>query len=128
MLFHFIFLCLVDICLAIVARAPDPAAAAGDVCKTGIYAKLAPLASYAPAQSFCAKKYPKTTTITVAAKVERTAATTTKPTSTTTKPPSTTTAKTTTARTTTSAQCDLACLFSSAIGNAEQTVSLITSA
>jgi hypothetical protein len=125
MLLSIILLCLADVSLAIVARAPDPAAAAvaGDVCKSGIYAKLSPLASYSPGKTLCAKKYPQTTTIIVAAKmIKRNGRTTTK--STTTKPASTTIAKTTSATTTKYTQCDLVCLFSLVVGSVEKTSSL----
>lgn len=142
-----LFLALIqflDIASALVARAPVASPAA--VCKSGIYTKLAPLATYAPAQAFCAAKYPKpAVTVTAKAKVRRVAPSTTPAApsttprapsttpaapSTTPRAPSTTRAATTTTRSTTTSSpngCSgkdaLPCLFSSVAGEVAKTVS-----
>jgi hypothetical protein len=93
MLFSLAFFILLEVshAVALVPRSSNT------VCKSGIYAGLAPLASYAPAQAFCASKYPQTATVD-AGKKRRTAPTTT--TKATTKSTSQSTTKTTTKTTT----------------------------
>jgi hypothetical protein len=140
MLFSIILLCFFEVALALVPRVPT--SESSNVCKSDIYAKLAPLKYYAPAQSFCSKKYLNIATVT-ANKVKRsippatttttrTTTTTTTPTTTTTTTTSTTTTSTrtstsTTSKSTTKAKCTkdaLACLYSSVIGDGAKTVSL----
>jgi hypothetical protein len=127
MLFYVVFFFLLDLVSAHVARAPE--SVSSDNCKVGLYAKLAILKYYGPAQSFCRREYPTTVTVT-AHKVKRgfATSTTTWISSTTTTYKSTTT--TMPAMTTTSTVCTkdaLACLFSSIIGNNARTVSDPTS-
>jgi hypothetical protein len=62
MLYSIILLCLFEAALALVPRVPT--SGSSDVCKNGLYAKLAPLKYYEPAQSFCNKEYPNTVTVT----------------------------------------------------------------
>jgi hypothetical protein len=129
---------------ALVPRRPEPVASSNDVCKTPVYANLALLANFAPAQTFCEKTYPKTVTVTKGGKVKRHKTTTTALFSTTSKKstnpatPSTTSktsptttstnsAKHTTPTTTAAAKCTkgvVECLWSSVLGNGAKTVSL----
>lgn len=56
----------------------DEVLAAGSVCSNGIYAVLAPLSNYPPAQSYCASRYPASTvTVSKRAPVATTTAKTT---------------------------------------------------
>lgn len=83
-----------------------PVLAADNVCSTGIYATLAPLAAYAPAQAFCSAKFPAViVTVTASVYAPRgkrsqvpttTSNTNAKKSTTTTKPSTTTTTKITT--------------------------------
>ena len=59
-------LTLLHCATALVARAPTPAKA--PVCTSGLYGKLAPLATLPAAQAFCSLRYPLTSTVT---KVQR---------------------------------------------------------
>jgi len=127
MLFSILILFLVSAgASAIVPRVPG--AGSSEICRTSIYAKLAPLKYYAPAQSFCKKKYPNVVTIVdgKGRKVKRTVPKTTTQTTASTTKTTTRSATTTIARSTTSAKCTkdvLECLFSSVIGDGAKTVS-----
>lgn len=115
MLFLLALINLIHLASALVAR--EPVIAAGGVCKVGIYPLLAPLANYAPAQTFCATKYPNPVVTVTAKPVPRLAKRYTT-TTTTTAPPATTPAAT---------KCSnkdpLPCLFSSVKGEIAKTVS-----
>jgi hypothetical protein len=142
MLLSFAFLGLLGAsqAAALVPRHPEPAASSSDVCKVGIYAKLAPLAYYGPAKAFCASKFPQTVTV-QAGKGKRGAPKTTSTTRSTTKPiakstPKSTTksaakvATTTKSTTSASAKCTkdaLECLWSSVAGDGAKTVRLFPS-
>lgn len=113
---------------ALVPRNPEPAASSNNVCKVGIYAKLAPLAYYGPAKAFCASKYPQTVTV-QAGKNKRAASTTRTTTRSTAKSTNKATVKAATitkASTAASAKCTkdaLECLWSSVAGDGAKTVS-----
>ncbi|KIW78890.1 hypothetical protein Z517_08729 [Fonsecaea pedrosoi CBS 271.37] len=120
------------------------AAASGPVCSSGVYALLAPLRGYAPAQSYCTSHYPPSTVVTTVTLVSSapvkakrhfqtttTTKTTTKaPSTTTVKPPSTSTTKppsTTTTRSTSTSVDPKAALFSTLLSEASAIVSTLCS-
>jgi hypothetical protein len=132
MLFSLTFLIFLEAsrAAALVPRNPEPATSSNAICKSGIYAGLAPLAHYGPAQAFCASRYPQTVTVS-AGKKKRTVSTTPKAPSTTPKAGTTTTStiepsSTTQYTTLSSAECTkdkLDCLWSSVAGDIAKTVS-----
>ena len=134
MLLSLAVLSLLEACqaAALVPRNPEPAASSNDVCKVGIYSKLAPLAYYGPAKAFCASKYPQIVTV-QAAKNKRAALKTRTTTRSTTKSTPKSTSKsavkpatTTKAATTSTTKCTkdaLECLWSSVVGDGAKTVS-----
>lgn len=110
-------------------------AASSSVCSTGIYALLAPLKNYPPAEAFCAAKYHRKRHYTTVKTTTKSTTTTTKHTTTTTKPsttttttkPSTTTTKPSTSTTTKPTNDPQASLYSQLVSEASAVISTFCS-